>query len=666
MRNKLEHSKRGHYLDQLRDNVESLGAQLIRADGGTPGELENALKGLAAATESIRESAAAAGGGHRLEASVAALASALAEGLGPASKAVGALKDAVAEVRKADESQTEISLSLSGNALAEDPELLSDFVMESKDHLASVEASALKLEEDPSSSEPIHSAFRGFHTIKGLAGFLEFERIRQAAHEIETLLDDARNGKIPVTAAVIDVMLAGADYLSQEVRVVEESLAGRTAAPPVSGGLFEKIRRVMTEQKEAQAPVEAAPPNPAPQSPKAAPRPPAADGSNMAIRVDIAKLDHLFDLVGELVIAQSMVRHDPFMEKANNPGIQAHLAQLAHITDEVRKTTMALRMLPIGNLFQRMKRLVRDVSKSLGKLAELELVGEDTELDKNIVDSLADPLMHMVRNAIDHGVELPADRVRDGKPATARIALRAFHQSGHMVVEIADDGRGLNRERILAKAREMGLISEGAPLSESEMYHLVFEPGFSTAEQVTDLSGRGVGMDVVKKNIERMRGRIEITTEEGKGTTFAIRLPLTLAIVDGLVVSVGRERYIVPSFAVTEMFRPEPEMLSTLQNQKEMVMVRDRLLPVVRLYQRFGVAPRTTAPEKSLFIVCESQGKPFCLMVDDFVGKHEVVIKGLGECFKNIPGVAGATILGDGRVGLILEMSGVFSEAPNA
>jgi two-component system chemotaxis sensor kinase CheA len=314
-------------------------------------------------------------------------------------------------------------------------------------------------------------------------------------------------------------------------------------------------------------------------------------------------------------------------------------------------------------LFQRTARLVRDLSRKAGKKVELETSGEETELDKTIAEELADPMMHMVRNAIDHGIETPEARLAAGKSEVARVRLAAYHQGGQIVVEIADDGRGLNREKILNKARQNGLIADGAQLSENEIFHLIFEPGFSTAEQVTDISGRGVGMDVVRKHVQKLRGRIDIQSRIGEGATFFIKLPLTLAIIEGLVVVVGKYRYIVPIFAVREMFRPAPEALATIQGREEMALVRGSLLPVVRLHRRFGVQPRSEDPCEGLLVVAECEGKPFCLLVDDLVGKQEVVIKSLGESLKNIAGIAGGAILGDGRVGLILDMEGVFRGA---
>jgi two-component system chemotaxis sensor kinase CheA len=371
-------------------------------------------------------------------------------------------------------------------------------------------------------------------------------------------------------------------------------------------------------------------------------------------------------MVGEMVIAQSLVRHNETLGVATDPRLHRDLAQLARITGEVQRTAMAMRMVPIGQLFQRATRQVRDLSRKVGKQVELATRGEDTELDKTIAEELADPLMHMVRNAIDHGIESPAAREAAGKPPQARISLAAYHQGGQIVIEVADDGRGLDSRKILAKAREKGLVDDSARLSESDTFRLILEPGFSTAEQVTDISGRGVGMDVVRTQVQKLRGRIEIRSEAGQGTTFLLKLPLTLAIIDGLVVKVGRHRYIVPLFAVREMFRPAAGSMFTVQNRQEMTLVRGRLLPVLRLYKRFGVEPRTEDPCQALLIVAETEGHPFCLMVDDLVGKQEVVIKSLGMGLGKIPGVAGGAILGDGRVGLILDVGGLWGAHASA
>jgi two-component system chemotaxis sensor kinase CheA len=308
-----------------------------------------------------------------------------------------------------------------------------------------------------------------------------------------------------------------------------------------------------------------------------------------------------------------------------------------------------------------MSRLARDLSRKFDKPCHLQLAGEETELDRKVVEHLTDPLMHMMRNAIDHGVEPPERRLAAGKPATAELKLSAFHRAGFIVVELADDGAGLDTDQILAKGVTLGLIPEGARPDPSEIHQLIFQPGFSTAAKVTELSGRGVGMDVVRRNIEALRGRIDIQTVRGKGTTFSIQLPLTLAIVDGILLGVGADRFVIPTFAVLESLRPLPEQVQTLQGQACMVQVRDRLYPLLHLGEVFGVAGARQRISEGTVIICHDNGRSVALAVDELIGKQEVVIKGLGEMFRDVRGIAGGAILGDGRIGLILDTGGLLS-----
>jgi two-component system chemotaxis sensor kinase CheA len=317
---------------------------------------------------------------------------------------------------------------------------------------------------------------------------------------------------------------------------------------------------------------------------------------------------------------------------------------------------MSLRMVPIRATFQKMNRLVRDLAAKQGKQVHLALSGEETELDRNIVDEISDPLVHMIRNAADHGVEKPEARLAKGKPALGLVQLRAFHRGGNIVIQIQDDGNGLNKEKLLAKAVEKGIVKPGQTLSDKEIYDLIFAAGFSTAEKVTDISGRGVGMDVVRRNIEKLRGKVDIDTVLGGGTTFTIYLPLTLAIIDGMIVSVGGERYIIPTLSVRESFRPKPEMISTVHERGEMVNVRGKLCPLLRLYQYFHQPTKITAPCAGIVVVVESGSQARCLMVDELLGKQEVVIKSLGGALRKNPAIAGGAVLGDGRVGLILNV----------
>jgi two-component system chemotaxis sensor kinase CheA len=553
-------------------------------------------------------------------------------------------------------------------SLADDPELVADFITESREHLTNIEQRVLILEQEPSNAEAINSVFRGFHTIKGLAGFLEYAPIQEIAHEVETALNLAREGTLVIRSAFVDVILEGVDYLSRSIAGIESG--ARCIRLPGHDRLLERIEAIMAKdpaKDPAKGQAQYQPDIPAPAAEEMAEpvvrqqgdrRRPAAESSS--VRVDTAKLDYLVDMVSETVIAQSMVRHNGTLAVATDPILQRELAQLARLTGEVQKTAMAMRMVPIGQLFQRANRQVRDLSRKIGKQVELITRGEDTELDKNIAEELADPLMHMVRNSIDHGIEAPEARAATGKPPLARITLAAYHRAGQIVIEVSDDGRGLDTRKILAKAIQKGITEEGSHLTEAEIFRLVLEPGFSTAETVSDISGRGVGMDVVRRQVEKLRGRIEIQSKAGVGTTFLLKLPLTMAIIDGLVVSIGGQRYIVPLYSVTEMFRPAAESIFTVQNRQEMAMVRERVLPVLRLYKRFGLVPRTEDPCQALLIVVESEGRPFCLLVDDLIGKQEVVIKSLGAGLGKVSGIAGGAILGDGRVGLILDMSSLW------
>jgi two-component system chemotaxis sensor kinase CheA len=600
----------------------------------------------------------------------------------------------------------------SANPLANDPELIGDFILESREHLTGIELQLLTLDQDPANSEALHATFRGFHTIKGMAGFLDLDAVRDLAHEVETVLDLARNNKLAITSTIIDRILESKDYLNIWMTELEAMLqTGKTPVAPPAEQLLDAIRALVTgdpgasaqspapglekmaeAQPEAQAeaslaatgdlaalarevtaqrpsgdpPAENPAELPAIESPEATKTSEARPSGARAIKVDTAKLDYLVDMVGEMVISQSLVRHDPDLAMGVKPRLARNLSQLARITDDIQRTAMSMRMIPVGQLFQKTSRLVRDLSRKAGKQVELELTGEETELDRNIVEELADPLMHMVRNSVDHGIESPEERVRAGKPPMARVTLKAGHQAGHIVIQISDDGRGLPREKILRKAREKGLISADAELAESEIFALIFHPGFSTADKITDVSGRGVGMDVVRKQVQKLRGRIDVISKAGEGTTFLLKLPLTLAIIDGLVVGVGDQRYIIPLFAVREMLQPAEEAISTIHGRQEMAMVRGMLLPVIRLHQRFQVQPRYQHPWESLLIVSECGSKLFCLMVDELIGKQEVVIKSLGEGMTNIPGVAGGAILGDGRVGLILDPEGLFGSRNGA
>jgi two-component system chemotaxis sensor kinase CheA len=337
--------------------------------------------------------------------------------------------------------------------------------------------------------------------------------------------------------------------------------------------------------------------------------------------------------------------------------------QISQITSTLQKTSMSMRMVPIKSTFQKMVRVVRDLAKNSGKKVGLKMQGEDTEIDRNMVDELYEPMVHMIRNAVDHGIEMPDEREKAGKDLRGVIELCAYHRGGNIVIEIKDDGRGLHKKRILEKARSKNLFDDESHLTDSEIFNLVLQPGFSTAKEVTGISGRGVGMDVVKKAVDKLRGRIEITSKPGQGSIFTIRMPLTLAIIEGILCRVGQERYVIPSLAIIESFLPREDQYFTVEGKAEMILSRDEVIPLIRLGRIFGVNGDAMDPWDGLVVTVEHDGEKRCLLLDEILGKEEVVIKSLGDSLKETKGIAGGAIMGDGRVGLILDIPGVIEIA---
>ncbi len=379
-----------------------------------------------------------------------------------------------------------------------------------------------------------------------------------------------------------------------------------------------------------------------------------------SIRVAVAKVDALINLVGELVITQAMLRQrSDHLDPVANEALLSGLVQLERNTRDLQESVMGVRMLPVEFAFSRFPRMVRDLASRLGKKVQLRTSGEATELDKGVIEKIVDPLVHLVRNAIDHGLESPAERVAAGKDETGSITLTAAHQGGHIIIEIGDDGRGLDRERILRKAAERGLYVPENP-TDAQVWDLVFAPGFSTAEKLTDLSGRGVGMDVVRKNIAALGGQVEIRSQRGAGSTISIRLPLTLAIVDGMSVAVGGEVFIVPLNIVVESLQLASADVRTIAGESRVLKVRDDYLPLVNLAQQYALpASRDAEHANPIAIVVESEGRRLALEVDELLGQHQVVVKNLEANYRRVPGVSGATILGDGRVALIVDPAAI-------
>lgn len=391
-----------------------------------------------------------------------------------------------------------------------------------------------------------------------------------------------------------------------------------------------------------------------------------ANAEASSIRVSIDKVDALINTVGELVITQSMLGElGEHFDMSKLDALRAGLAQLERNTRELQENVMRIRMLPISVVFQRFPRLVRDTARKLGKQVHLELHGEQTELDKTVLEKIGDPLVHLVRNAIDHGLETPERRIASGKPATGTLRLDAYHQGGNIVVEVSDDGAGLNRDAIVRKAIERGLIRsvQGETLSDDEVAELIFQPGFSTAAATTDLSGRGVGMDVVRSNVNELGGSVLVRSQPGRGSVFTITLPLTLAIIDGLTASVGGESYIVPLVAVVESLQLRPEQINRIVGRSEVFRFRDEVLPIIPLHAVFGCKDAITDPCAGIVIVVEGDGTRAGLLVDTLLGQQQAVIKSLESNYEKVPGLAGATILGDGSIALIVDVAGLVRYA---
>jgi two-component system chemotaxis sensor kinase CheA len=569
-------------------------------------------------------------------------------------------------------------------ALQGDPELSAMFAGEALDHLSSIEACVLQLEAAPGDTKLLNDIFRPFHTVKGNAGALGVTRVQECAHKVENLLDLCRSGRHAFGAAEADAVLEAVDVLTALITDLQKRLSGQPGVDLeprrlhlmdvvnglVSGdGVPDHRGDAAAARSQVAAAAAATPPQPAAcasESEQQAPAPEtvfrrrADDVSGQAsVKVDTRKLDNLVDMIGELVIAQSILQEDPALQKATDEHLTRNLAQLKRITSDLQKNAMSMRMVPIRQTFQKMARLVRDLSKRSGKQVELVLSGEDTELDRHVVEDINDPLMHMVRNSMDHGIEDAESRVKAGKKVEGRLSLSAYHQAGNIVIAIKDDGAGLNTERILAKAVSQGLVEPNETLSPSDIHQLIFRPGFSTAEKITEISGRGVGMDVVRRNIAALRGRIEIQSIIGQGTTFLIKLPLTLAILDGLVLGVGPQRFVLPTFAVRESLRPVPDQVHSVKGRPCMIQVREKLVPLVQLSELFDIEDAEKDACQAIVVLIEDDGRQVGLVVDRLLGKQEVVIKSLGDAFGQRSGVAGGAILGDGKIGLILDAHGI-------
>jgi len=602
------------------------------------------------------------------------------------------------EEREALESPEIIAPAEPEKISADDMEILSDFVAEAVENLDTIEIKLMELEQDPANGEIINDIFRPFHTIKGVSGFLSLTKINKLAHATENLLDGARSGDFSINSAATDAILESVDTLKALIERVRTGFQTGYRQPDGdidTERLREKLQRIQTsltngekeplgeilirknivdresigdaleiqrdypDKKLGEILVEGKKVDSRQISSALTEQNSSRNQPESQVKVSTQKLDDLVDYAGELVIAQAMLRQ----QTAHDPALSQSVAHLGQIVTNMQNIAMSMRMIPIKATFMKMIRLVRDLSKKSGKDVNLSMSGEDTEIDRNVVDALYEPMVHMIRNSVDHGIEPDPERQAKGKALQGNIHLRAYHKGGYIIIEIEDDGKGLDKERILKKAISTGLITSHEQMTDARIYDLILEPGFSTAEKVTDVSGRGVGMDVVKSGIEKFRGHLNIASKKDQGTKFTISLPLTLAIIDGMLIGVDNEKYVIPTTSVQKAFKPGPTDYFTVEGKGEMVKDRGNLIPLIRLSEIYHSGDKKKPVQDCLVVVVESKDEKRGLLIDELLGKDEYVIKSLGENLKNIKGIAGGAILSDGRVGLILDIHGLFSIA---
>jgi len=582
--------------------------------------------------------------------------------------------------------------------------LVGEFLEESEEGLAGADQILMNIDHAGMEPEKVNALFRTFHTIKGVSGFLELAEITKLAHTTETMLDQVREGVYPLEGPVLDLVFDSTELMRNMLKAVraavenggaiqkeaglanqikrldavikgkkpEPELLPEAAAGEKLGQILAKSNvppavidaaiaaqkqtgRLLGEELVAQGAVKAKEVSHALRAQRASAET-AAVKIKETVKVDLERVDRLVEMIGELVIVESMVVHADEIASLASPKVRTYLSQLEKITRDLQDTGMRMRMVPVRGVFQKMARMVRDLARKSGKSVRMVTSGEGTEMDRSMVEQVTDPLVHMIRNAVDHAIEPSEVRMKAGKPAEGEVTLSAYHEGGSIVIEIADDGKGLDRDAIIDKAVRQGLITGGDQLTDSEVFKLIFAPGFSTAAKVTEISGRGVGMDVVKRNIESMRGRISIESEKGKGTTFKLILPLTLAIIDGMLVSCGPEKYIVPTLSIVESLQVNPSMLNSFADKGELINVRGEIFPLIRMNQLFEIDNTGAAAAEGLVVVIEGVGKKVALFVDDVLTQQQVVIKSLGNGIEKTPFISGGAIMSDGTVGLILNV----------
>ncbi|MDT8446155.1 MAG: chemotaxis protein CheA [bacterium] len=556
---------------------------------------------------------------------------------------------------------------------------VSDFISEVTEGLELVEESLLELERDPGQLSLVDTVFRMMHTIKGTSGFLGMPTIGKIGHRTEDILGEIRDGKRGLDANVFDLMFRSVDTLKNLIAQLVAMVQGKPVEPVNIGKFFKALETVQGSLTEPGATPAPPPPRPPAASPgeaeesieeveessasSEAPAAPAAEASGRKgsagkiqemLKVPAERLDELSNLVGEMVVALSLLTQNPVVFELADRNVHAQLDHLDKITESLRDKVLGIRMFPIGTVFSKLSRQVRDLSQKSGKKINLEVIGADTLVDKSIIDNIYAPLMHLVRNSIDHGIEPPGER--GDKPEEGLVQLKAQHLGDAIEIEISDDGKGLDPVKLLDKAEEKGLVKNRESLTEKEIFAFIFAAGFSTAKVVTDISGRGVGMDVVRRTIESLRGKIDTQSKLGEGTRFSLKMPLTTSIIEGLVIAVGGHRFIMPILDVLQTITPTSGDLKGVQGKEdEFFLLAGEMIPILRLYEIYRIEPKITNPSKSVVVVVTAGNRKYGIMVDELLHRQQIVIQPLGERFKHLKGLSGGTILGDGRVGLILD-----------
>ena len=572
-------------------------------------------------------------------------------------------------------------------------EMVERFVQEADELLQNAEQGLLAWEENPEDREVLADLFRHVHSFKGNCGFFGYGDMEKLSHQMETVLDAAKSGSnlsevgaAAILLELVDVLREAIANVAQEgsglIDDLEEHLARlkkllspRLGELLVEQGLVDRetVEAAVNTQKkplgeilvdmgkvqpeQVAAIVEEQKKTKKSQASETGQEKKGAAVKRQDIRVDLEKLDNLINLIGEMVIAENMLIHNPDLQGLELENFNKAAQQMSKLVRELQEMAMVIRMIPVSGLFRRMIRLVHDLSVKSGKKVELKLFGEETEVDKTVIETITDPLVHLLRNSLDHGLEPPEERRAAGKPEKGTVTLMARHEEGEVWITIEDDGRGLNREKILAKAIKNGMIEgDGSDLSDKVVYNMIFQPGFSTAEKITDISGRGVGMDVVKQNLEKIKGKVEVHSKPGVGSRMTLRIPLTLAIIDGMLVRVGETKCIVPILSIKEAFRPQISAITITPDGEELARVRENFFPVIRLHEVLGKKPDHFELDQGILIVLEYQDNRICIFVDEILGQQQTVIKGLSDYIGHVRGFSGCTILGNGEVSLIMDV----------